>query len=302
MRTRRKLPIRMIVIVVSLSIYGLLSFVPLRSDVMDSSNTVRKSTTVQDSLQQELQKDSLFCEEGVNNHDTVYTPESARNGWSLIWQDEFNGHCLDPHKWNVEDWAAKKNNELQFYTPRNVYLKDGALRLLSQKETYDGRQYTSGAVHTKDKFDMLYGKVEMRAKLPAGQGIFPAFWMMTDKEQTWLPEIDIMEMLGHQPNEVWMVMHTLTDVGELRSQSFSHTGEDFSKDYHTFGIEWTPDSITWLIDHVERFQLTQHVPDEKMYLYLNTAIGGDWPGSPDQTTIFPAYYDIDYVRVFKKVE
>ena len=91
------------------------------------------------------------------------------------------------------------------------------LKLISKNEKFKGRDYTSGAVHTKGKFDFLYGKAEMRAKLPAGQGIFPAFWMMTDKDDTWLPEIDIMEMLGHQPDKVWMVSHWLGNDGTLKS-------------------------------------------------------------------------------------
>ena len=142
----------------------------------------------------------------------------------------------------------------------------------------------------------------MRAKLPAGQGVFPAFWMMTDKENTWLPEIDIMEMLGHQPDQVWMVSHWLGKDGKLKSVSDSFQGPDFSNDFHTFSIEWTPHSITWLVDDIERFSISKNIPSEKMYLYLNTAVGGNWPGSPDHTTVFPVTYEIDYVRVFKRNE
>lgn len=217
----------------------------------------------------------------------------ANNTWKLIWHDEFN--CLDRNKWNIEDWAAEKNNELQYYSPTNVTIKNGLLQITSKKEQFKGKEYTSGALNTKGKFQLLYGKVEMRAKLPAGQGIFPAFWMMTDSDNS-LPEIDIMEMLGQKPTEIWMVTHWYTN--RLRSDSTSFIGPDFSQDFHTFGIEWTPEAITWFIDGIERFRTNKSIPSEPMYLYINTAIGGNWPKSPDTTTTFPVHYTVDYVRVY----
>ena len=229
------------------------------------------------------------------NNNEILTQEE----WKLIWQDEFEYNCLDPSNWNIEDWAAEKNNELQYYSPSNVKVEDGLLKLISKNEKFKGRDYTSGAVHSMGKFNFLYGKVEMKAKLPVGQGVFPAFWMMPDKGDTWLPEIDIMEMLGHEPNEVWMVSHWLDTAGTLNSDANTFKGPDFSKGFHTFSIEWTPDSITWFIDDIERFQSSKFIPTENMYLYLNTAIGGSWPGSPEYSTVFPVNYEIDYVRVFK---
>lgn len=229
-------------------------------------------------------------------------PPSAGPQWQLVWSDEFNGHCLDSDKWTPEDWAAEKNNELQYYTAANAEVQDGQLTLTSRKEPFGGRSYTSGAVHTRGKFSFLYGKAEMRAKLPAGQGVFPAFWMMTDKEETWLPEIDIMEMLGHQPNQIWMVSHWLNSDNGLSSISESFTGSDFSQDYHLFSLEWNSDSLIWRIDGEERFRVTNPIPREPMYLYLNTAIGGNWPGSPDGTTRFPVTFEIDYVRVYQTAQ
>ncbi|KGP74603.1 glycoside hydrolase family 16 protein [Pontibacillus yanchengensis] len=221
------------------------------------------------------------------------------DGWELIWRDEFDGDTVNPQKWNFEDWAAEKNNELQYYTPANVTQEDGYLKLISKKEKFKGRDYSSGAIHTKDLFSFLYGKAEMRAKLPTGQGIFPAFWMMPNKEQTWLPEIDIMEMVGHKPNEIWMVLHWLNDKGELQSKSNNYIGPDFSTDFHTYSVEWTPKQITWLIDGEIRYVEDRFIPNEPMYLYLNTAIGGNWPKAPDATTLFPQFYSVDYVRVYK---
>lgn len=244
-----------------------------------------------------IKKDKDICQ----STESASLSDFDEGEWQLIWHDEFNNECLDLTKWSPEDWAAEKNNELQYYTPDNVKVEDGVLKLVSKQERFKGRDFTSGAVQTKGKFDVLYGKIEMRAKLPAGQGVFPAFWTITEKENTWLPEIDIMEMLGHQPNEVWMVVHWLDENGTLRSDHQSFSGSDFSKDFHTFSVVWTPESITWFVDNVERFKTNAYVPHEPMYLYLNTAIGGDWPGSPDATTPFPVTYEIDYVRVFTKL-
>lgn len=222
------------------------------------------------------------------------------DGWQLIWHEEFNESFLNQSKWSAEDWAAEKNNELQYYRPDNLMLENGLLKIVSLKENFGGRHYTSGAIHTKDKFSFLYGKVEMRAKLPRGQGIFPAFWMMPNKDQVWLPEIDILEMLGHKPEEIWMVLHWLNEEGRLTSVSDSFVGPDYSAGFHTFGIEWSEEKVAWFIDGVKRFETDTYVPKEEMYLYVNTAIGGNWPGSPDETTSFPQYFLVDYIRVFQK--
>ena len=229
-------------------------------------------------------------------------PTADADGWQLFWADEFNTNSLDKTKWTAEHAALVKNEELQFYSRENVTVNNGYLYLHSTAVPTENRPFTSGAVHTRNKMQFLYGKVEMRAKLPAGQGLFPAFWAMTVAENTWLPEIDIMEMLGHEPHKIWMVYHRLNDEGLLVSESETFYGEDFSKDFHTFGMEWTSESITWFIDQEPRFQLTTNIPNEPMFLYVNTAIGGVWPGSPDETTSFPVDFVIDYIRIYKKAE
>lgn len=164
----------------------------------------------------------------------------------LIWHDEFN--CLDTTKWNREDWASDKNNELQYYSPTNISINNGFLHIISKKEKFKGREFTSGALTTKDKFEVLYGKVEIRAKLPAGQGIFPAFWMITDNEKS-LPEIDTVEMLGQKPTEIWMVVHWYDN--RLRSNSTSFIGPNFSQSFHTFSIEWIGNSISFAAPYGE---------------------------------------------------
>ncbi|WP_249414100.1 MULTISPECIES: glycoside hydrolase family 16 protein [Alteribacter] len=219
--------------------------------------------------------------------------------WRLIWRDEFEEDALDTSRWNTEYWPAEKNNELQYYTPENVSVRNGNLILSSKIEIYEDRSYTSGAVHSKDKFSFKYGKIEMRARLPEGKGMFPAFWLLPNIDHTWLPEIDILEMLGDKPNEIWMVVHWEDEEGNLSSDFSSYYGSDYSKGYHTYGIEWNPSEIRWFIDGIERFKTNQFVPHEEMYLYINTAIGGDWPGSPDKTTSFPQFFEVDYVRVYR---
>ncbi len=219
-------------------------------------------------------------------------------GWRLTWNDEFDGDSVDELKWLVEDAALIKNNELQYYTPEDVYVHDGVLTLRSQKRSMGGRPYTSGLVETKGKFSQKYGRFEIRAKLPKGKGIWPAHWLLPAVNK-WPPEIDIMEMLGHEPNRVYGTVHWGTYPNNKHSGS-SYIGPDFSEDFHIFAIEWEPDEIRWYVDGEEFYNFTteSYIPQETMRIILNTAVGGDWPGNPDATTVFPQYHDIDYVRVY----
>lgn len=228
-----------------------------------------------------------------NEHPISYTH------WEMVWEDNFDDSILNTTKWNVVDWAAEKNNELEYYTPNNISLSNGNLCIISKKMDYNGRAYTSGAVETKDKFYFLYGKVEIRAILPIGKGIFPAFWMLPQEDIS-LPEIDIMEMIGNEPSEIWMVYHWLENGFYQRSYT-SHSGPNYSEGYHIFSIEWSPDKLVWLIDDIERFS-THHSPNQPMFLYMNTAIGGDWPGAPDETTFSPQALLVDYVRIYQRKE
>jgi beta-glucanase (GH16 family) len=227
---------------------------------------------------------------------TTYEPASD---WNLIWHDEFDTDKIDNSKWNIVDWAAEKNNELQYYTPSSVTISNGYLRIISQANHYKGRMYTSGAIETQDKFTFLYGKVEIRAKLPRGKGLFPAFWTLPAQRDTYLPEIDIMEMLGDKPQEIWVVYHWVDSQGNKRKLFSSSIGPDYSAAFHTYSMEWFPEQIRWYIDGVPIF-LCETAPTQPLFLYMNTAIGGDWPGNPDDTTIFPQFLDIDYIRVYQK--
>ncbi|HET9983893.1 MAG TPA: glycoside hydrolase family 16 protein [Longimicrobiales bacterium] len=254
------------------------------------------------------------------------TPAAAqsRGDWKLVWHDEFDGRTLDPKKWNVLLREHSKHDELQYYLPDEVYLENGWLRLRSRVRDYGSMHYTSGRLDTGGKFAPTYGRFEIRARLPAGKGLWPAHWLYpqnrdwpmeylmaeavaTGKERLipearpWYSEIDIMEFLGHEPTVVYGTLHYYTFDGQKKTSSGTWKGDvDFSKDFHVYALEWEPDSIRWYIDGRLIHATTQGIPHTPHYLILNTAVGGAWPGNPDATTVFPQYHDIDYVRVYQR--
>ena len=245
-------------------------------------------------------------------------------GYTLRWEDTFDGTALNREDWNVElhepGWV---NNELQSYvdSPENIYLEDGKLVLKPvETRSADGTvSYTSGRVNTQNKHDFKYGIFEARAKVPAGQGFLPAFWMMPTNENLYgqwprCGEIDIMEVLGNDTTRSYGTLH----YGNPHSQSQAGctlTEGSFSDEYHTFAVEWEPGRISWYVDgqmiHTEndwysategQGEITYPAPfDQPFYIILNLAVGGNWPGNPDETTdIANAAFYIDYVRVYQK--
>ncbi len=228
---------------------------------------------------------------------TEKTPSEVP-GWILVWQDEFKGNQVDTGKWRVENADLDKNAEWQYYSPDEVYLENGFLVLRSQKRDKEKRNYTSGLVETKDRFTQTYGRFEIRAKLPRGQGIWPAIWLMNAVGK-WPPEIDIVEMLGQEPDKVYMTNHFGTYPNN-QLEGAPYVGLDFSKDFHTFTLEWEPEELRWYIDGVKRFSTKKNVPNVPFYIILNTAVGGNWPGYPDETTQFPQFHLIDYVAVYQR--
>jgi beta-glucanase (GH16 family) len=225
----------------------------------------------------------------------------------MTFQDEFDGAQLDASKWVKRyKWGeAKINGELQAYTDDAFQLQNGILSIIGDRRTasYAGQtfQYASGVLCSV--LEQKYGYFEARLKVPAGQGMWPAFWLLGNAAATGVNEIDIHEILGQQPNTVYMTVHWGTDYGAgHQSDGSSWVGPDFSADFHTFGLEWNPDSIIWTIDGIEHKRHTgAGVPQVAMYLILNLAIGGTWPGAPDGTTPFPGLYQIDYVRAYTRL-
>ena len=245
----------------------------------------------------------------------------------LVWQDDFNGKKLNAKDWNFEfhqpGWV---NNELQAYgnSPKNTYVKDGCLVIQPLKTANkDGTfSYTSGRVNTQGKHVFTYGRIEARIKMPKGQGYLPAFWMMPDDESFYgqwpkCGEIDIMEILGHDPSTMYGTIH----FGEPHNESqgtITLDKSNFSDDFHVVAVEWEPGEIRWYCDGVNfktvndwytRRQgfddVTFPAPfDQPFYIIFNVAVGGNWPGYPDETTGFgeEAQMKVDYVKVYQKKE
>ena len=227
-----------------------------------------------------------------------------KKGWDLTFYDEFNGNRLNTHLWEPMDpWQQERNKEMQAYVRDAFVVHDGVLRIVAneQRASYDGkvRDYVSGMKTTQGRFSQQYGWFEIRAKVPKGRGLWPAFWLLSDS-LTWPPEIDVMEILGHETDKVYFNNHWLSEEGGVLDASQNWKGPDFSAGFHVFAVEWGPDAIIWYVDGVERARLTENIPHEPMFILVNLAVGGVWPGAPNTLTGFPASFDIDYVRVYEK--
>jgi len=243
---------------------------------------------------------------------------------TLIWSDEFNGangSAPDPEKWTiVTDGSGFGNREQEYYTDRstNVHQQNGSLEIVARRESYTGsdgvtKPYTSGRIESRGHFQFQYGRAEARIKIPKGQGIWPAFWMLGSDFVTagWpgCGEIDIMENVGFEPSKVHGSLHgpgysggsPLSGVYTLPNQA------RFSDDFHLFAVEWEPNQIRFYVDDIlYETQSAAGVPqgrrwvfDHPFYIVLNVAVGGYWPGDPDATTGFPAQMLVDYVRVYR---
>lgn len=245
------------------------------------------------------------------------------SGWTPVWIDDFNGpagSAPDPSKWGYDVGGHGYGNaELQNYTnrPENVSL-DGAgnLVITARKENYGSCWYglcthTSGRILTANKFTQTYGRIEARLQVPAGRGLWPAFWTLGQDIFTagWpnSGEIDIMEILGHETNKTYGTLHGpgYSGGGSIGA-SYTLPSGNFSQGFHTFTVDWSPNLIKWYVDGVLFSQKTPAdlngnpwVFDKPHFILLNLAVGGQWPGSPDASTAFPARYVVDYVAVYE---
>ncbi len=257
-------------------------------------------------------------------------PQDPPAIWKLAWSDEFNGpngSAVDPSKWVSESGGGGwGNNELEYYTSRleNASQQDGNLviKVLQEKHTgADGvtRNYTSARLKTLGKFSQTYGRFEARIKIPRGQGIWPAFWMLGDdidkpaSDKSGWPtcgEIDIMENIGKEPALVHGTIHGPGYSGEhgIGAPFALPGGEPFFADFHVYAVEWEPNVIRFYVDdHLYTTRTPADLPkgakwvyDHPFFLLLNVAVGGYWPGNPDATSVFPQAMLVDYVRVYER--
>ncbi len=244
-----------------------------------------------------------------------YTTPESYEGMQLVWQDEFNGTQLNGDDWTFETGTGSNgwgNNELQYYRKENTTVKDGYLIISAKKESYQGSNYTSSRLVTLGKQSFQYGRIDIRAALPEGQGIWPALWMLgSNIQQVGWPasgEIDIMEMIGGGAGKDNVVHGTLhwSNAGQPASYGQAYTLNDglFADEFHVFSIVWDESFITWYVDDVE-FNKVDITPEElsefqqEFFFIFNVAVGGNWPGSPNANTSFPQRMVVDYVRVFQ---
>ncbi len=232
--------------------------------------------------------------------------------WELSLDESFDGTDLDDETWRTRfPWGRDRSSvgELQWYVrddlegPDFFQVADDRLRIVADRcvlPMHPDREFCSGLLSTHDSFSQEYGYFEIRARMPAGQGLWPACWLLPMDESR-QREIDIFEILGHEPNIVHMNVHYTDEDNEQTAIPREFTGPDYSRDYHTFAIDWNEERIVWYVDGVERHRVSESeaVPSGQFYLIANLAVGGHWPGYPDETTPFPAHLDIDFIRAYR---
>jgi beta-glucanase (GH16 family) len=268
----------------------------------------------------------LLTAPGLLSRSGEVQKQKPTEGYTLIWSDEFNGKngsLPDPSKWIYDvggtGWG---NHELEYYTNRreNARIENGNLVITARQELYkapDGTEfdYTSARLKTQGLFSQAYGRFEARIKLPAGQGLWPAFWMLGDNfgSAGWpkCGEIDIMENVGKEPGINHGSLHgpsSTAVTSDLTATISLPAGQQLSDGFHVYAVEWEPDAIRFYLDAnlYATFSAAQWPPggtwvfDHRFFLILNVAVGGDWPGSPDDSTEFPQTMLVDYVRVYKR--
>lgn len=239
-------------------------------------------------------------------------------GYTLVWNDEFNGTALS-NDWVFEIGTGSNgwgNNELQYYRAENAEVRDGALVITARQQAFAGRQYTSARIKTQGKKSFQYGRIDIRAALPKGKGIWPATWMLGNNFPTagWphCGEIDIMEMVGGpSPTEGDRTIHGTVHWADANGNHSDFGGSNsvnsgiFADNWHVFSIIWDSQKIVWFRDDIKFHEINITPPSlsefhQEFFFIFNVAVGGNWPGSPDASTQFPQRMAIDYVRVFQK--
>ena len=250
------------------------------------------------------------------------TSVSGSGDMRLVWSDEFNAAQLDPEAWYFETGDGSQygipgwgNNEQEWYLPDSAELDNGVLRITARREASNGYDYTSARINTRDRFAFKYGRIEARMKLPSGQGLWPAFWLLPqdDVYGTWAAsgEIDVMEAINLGASGGNTVHGTIHYGGQWPNNTYSGGGyavpANASDVFHTYAFEWDETQMRWYVDDV--MYLMQNswsstgaafpAPfNETFYILFNVAVGGNWPGAPNSSTTFPVSLEVDYVRVY----
>jgi len=247
---------------------------------------------------------------------TGYSTPNNYPGYTLAWGDEFNTPGINTTNWSFEignnnGWG---NNELEYYTDRtqNAFVSAGNLIIEARAESFGGKNYTSTRMITKNKKTFKFGRIDIRARMPKGKGIWPALWMLGNNIDAvgWpaCGEMDILELLGHEPNKIYGTMHWGNTVPSHGSKGSSYTlsSGSFDQQFHVYTLIWKQDDIRVLVDDQEYLHVTpidvqgSNYPFNNNFFFIfNIAVGGSWPGSPDGTTVFPQRMIVDYVRVFQ---
>jgi len=249
---------------------------------------------------------------------TGYTTPASYPGYQLLWSDEFNGNTLNTQNWtfdigNNSGWG---NQELEYYTSRvnNVFVSAGKLIIEADQESYQGSNYTSARIKTEGIQQFTYGRIDIRAKLPVAHGMWPALWMLGSNISTvpWpgCGETDIMELVGSNPSQVTGSMHWQQSNGSegTYNNNYDLSSGDFSQQFHVFSLLWQHDSVQFYVDDnlyvngsIANVTSGAYPFNLPFFFIFNVAVGGDWPGPPDNTTIFPQRMFVDYVRVFEAI-
>ncbi|MBE7169274.1 MAG: family 16 glycosylhydrolase [Williamsia sp.] len=248
-----------------------------------------------------------------------YDAPTSYPGYSLAWSEEFNGSVLDDKVWSYENgdgcptlcgWG---NNELENYTsrPDNLFFQDGKMIIEARQETLGGKNYTSARIKTQGKKGFKFGRIDIRAKLPAGKGIWPALWLMPQDNVygVWPKsgEIDLMEAIGSEPAKILGTLHYGPGPGSTNiSRNYVLPAGTFNNEFHVFSMEWKQDQVKLYVDNnlfstVSKADLGNNAYpyNETFYLIVNLAVGGNLPGSPDASTYFPQWFILDYIRWYQ---
>ncbi len=247
-----------------------------------------------------------------------YVAPASYAGYSLVWSDEFNGSSVDPSTWTYEIGTGNNswgNNELEYYTDRtqNSFVSDGHLIIEARAESFGGRNYTSARMITKNKKIFKFGRIDIRAKMPKGKGIWPALWMLGNNIDAvpWpaCGEIDIMEMIGQEPNKIVGTFHWGNSIATraLKWTSYTLSSGSFDQQFHVYSLIWKENEMKILIDDQMYAYMTPadmapgstYPFNNDFFFIFNVAVGGQLPGSPDNTTVFPQRMAVDYIRVFQ---